>query len=277
MKKIISVILVVLIVCTSAFFQISAVSNVNENQKTDYYPDAPIPLDDNMIEKNSDIISCESFGKIFFLSNGTLYELNPETGVYNTVDSFEKINKRKTLKYCANNRIYIYNRDNSDHISVFNLLTCSYEDSISIDLPRLISFGVDDIGRVYAACSSTNSTEADTLYLSNHDGIILSQISIENTIYEFNDYDSDNNIFYTVGLQLTPSDFDPETKMLTSVLRKVLVNGDSLEYNENEYLELSLSIYRGHLMSEIICDNYLAVTCPKFYKTSIFEFVVLFM
>ena len=271
MKKIISVILVVLIVCTSAFFQISAVSNVNENQKTDYYPDAPIPLDDNMIEKNSDIISCESFGKIFFLSNGTLYELNPETGVYNTVDSFETINKRKTLKYCANNRIYIYNRDNSDHISVFNLLTCSYEDSISIDLPRLISFGVDDIGRVYAACSSTNSTEADTLYLSNHDGIILSQISIENTIYEFNDYDSDNNIFYTVGLQLTPSDFDPETKMLTSVLRKVLVNGDSLEYNENEYLELSLSIYRGHLMSEIICDNYLAVTCPKFYKTSIFE------
>lgn len=236
MKKVLSLVFVFIFVFMSAVIPAAAFNEV-VIPTYDSYPDDPTMLPEGALGEKTDIITCENMGKVFFINNNGLFELNPETGDFNSVESYNPITIRS--KYFTNSRLYISSNKEPAKIFVFNLNTLSYEESISIDYPTASALGVDDNGRIYFSASFNDGRRQTDFVVIDREGNVLSKIDLQNNILKFSAFDSNESAFYTVSEKKIPNPDDSTKTNTLYVMCKGYFDGNELLYNEDEYTQIT--------------------------------------
>ena len=186
MKKVLSVMLAVVMLClTAAVPALAAESGeaVSAFEMTD-----PVKINSDVLSgysystyytaQNADVIVCEKRGSVFFAGSQGLNELNLQSGECKKIDSFSTIGYYYAAKCYANDKIYLAYKDSSVCcIKVFNLLTLSYEEPISFSCEKFEAIGVDAKGRIYV--SAIDADSGRYIYLLDKSGSVLSKAAVE--------------------------------------------------------------------------------------------------
>ena len=281
MKKSLSVIIAVIMLCLTAAVPVTASESSEEVSSA--FMTEPVKLNIDVLpgvsytlfrtEWVTDIIPCEQRNSVFFEgrkgvyeSNG-LYELNLTSGECNNIQEFGKIGYRYK-KYSANNKIYVAeNVDKGISIKIFNLLTLSYETPVSFSCKDLYAIGVDSKERFYVAAS--DETDNRYIYLLNKNGGILSKTPFETEVYEFVGFNESNGDFFTTAYYnwlYWGYEHDIEA------VYKGNVSGGKIKYDNKSLLMLSALYYddRYH-QAEILGGKYLAADATLYSSYCLYD------
>lgn len=215
--KIVSVIMIFVLVFCSISISVNAVSFVDENliklPSEAFYGDE-YESNYNYFYLAPEIIPSESDNSFYIATEGRLYKHDIASNDTATIDSYhyddldenwDYYNTR--LRYVANNKIYISLCTDicSASVPVHNKILCydlkTQQMSTVTDMYgyAITAIGADDKGRIYVSgYPFTYGEDEDAYYIFVLDssGNQLSKCKLENKIYSFIDFDTENNCFY---------------------------------------------------------------------------------
>ena len=134
-------------------------------------------------------IPCSELNGVYFLNGGKLSFYSPAADTLSEVMDF----KGCAAAYTADHMLYV---PNGSQCTVYDLLSRSVTQRITIPGYQIKAAGADAQGRIYLAANDSIVTNSYRIFLYTPDGAQLAVVPVPYTIYSFSGFDETNGNFY---------------------------------------------------------------------------------